>query len=102
MIKFGEAGAGGMRVRIDQPGQYNLAFQVDDFRLRASGSENAFIRTDPEYATVLNCECLMNRELFIDGDDLAMMKNQVGTRRVDVPQNSADQEPRDSADQNVT
>src|SRR5216683_8204628 len=66
-----------MHMGIDQAGQHRLSLQVEQLRLWAFGLENFVVGADTKNSAALDSQRLPNREMFVDGDNFAVVENQV-------------------------
>jgi hypothetical protein len=71
-----------MHVTIDEPRQHSPAVQVDHLCLRRSRGDNGLVGAHREHAFSADRHCLRDRELRIDGHDLAVVQDHVGTHRI--------------------
>ena len=73
---------GEMEVGIDQPGQDDASLQVGHARFRSGEGEYLLIAADPHDLRAVRAlaprDGLRNREVVVDGDDLAVVQDSVG------------------------
>ena len=67
-----------MDVRVDQARQDGLALEIDDLGAGALGFQHLVVAADLEDLAALDGNRLVNGELLVDGDDLAVVQDQVG------------------------
>jgi hypothetical protein len=67
---------------IDQAREQRLSLQVDQFRLLPLGLQNLFVGANSQNTAHSDSERLMDREVFIHRDNLAMVENQVRLRSI--------------------
>ena len=70
-----------MRVIVDQPRNHRLAAQVDFARLAPGDFFHRGVASSRDDTLVLDCERLCDSEMIIDGDDFAVVEQEVGICR---------------------
>ena len=66
-----------MHMRIDQARQQRFSLQVDQFRLLSLGLQNLLVGANSQNTAHSDSERLMDREVLVHRDNLAMVENQV-------------------------
>src|SRR3954463_6473451 len=67
----------GMDVRIDQPRENGLAGEVDHLRVVTLDGEHVGVCADAEDLAVFDRDGRRDGETLVDGDDLAVMEDEV-------------------------